>query len=130
VSEWEPDKVELFRPVGQREFDLIRESEFKAFPKQLAHQPILFPVLTNQYAEQIARDWNTKDEAAAFAGYVARFHVSRSFISEYEVHTVGSSDHREYWIPAEDLEELNRCLVGPIEIVATFVGTNNARLPS
>jgi hypothetical protein len=78
-------------------------------------------VLTYEYAEQIARDWNTRDEASGFTGYVVRFHVLRSFISGYEVHTVGSSDHREYWIPAADLQELNRCLVGPIEIVAKFV---------
>jgi hypothetical protein len=28
--------------------------------------------------------------------------------------------HQEYWIPAEDLPEFNRNLVGPIEVIAEF----------
>ena len=28
--------------------------------------------------------------------------------------------HQEYWIPAEDLDEFNRNIVGPIEVVAEF----------
>ena len=30
----------LFRPVGQKELDLIRESGFAAFPPRLPEQPI------------------------------------------------------------------------------------------
>ncbi len=33
---------------------------------------------------------------------------------------MGASVHREYWIPAEDLDELNRNIVGLIEVVAEF----------
>ena len=49
--------VILYCPVGQMEFELIRDSEFKSFPPRLAHKPIFYPVLTEQYAVQIARDW-------------------------------------------------------------------------
>jgi hypothetical protein len=28
--------------------------------------------------------------------------------------------HQEYWIPAGDLEEFNKNMVGPIEVVAEF----------
>jgi hypothetical protein len=52
----------LYRPVGQAEFDLVAASEFTAFPPRLPEQPIFYPVLTLECAEQIARDWNTKDE--------------------------------------------------------------------
>jgi hypothetical protein len=34
--------------------------------------------------------------------------------------TVGSSEHREYWISAADLEKLNKNIVGAIEVVAEF----------
>ena len=32
----------------------------------------------------------------------------------------GSRLHREYWIPAEELDEFNRHIAGPIEVVATY----------
>jgi len=88
----------------------------------LPEQPFFYPVLTRQYAEQIARDWNTKDPRSGYCGYVVRFRVRAEYLSYYETRTVGSSYHREYWIPAEHLDEFNRNLVGPIEVVIGFEG--------
>ena len=102
----------LFRPVGQKELDLIRESGYTAFPPRLFHQPIFYPVLNETYATQIARDWNTKDAASGYVGYVTRFQVQTDFLQRYTIHTAGSSQHQEYWIPAEDLAEFNRRIVG------------------
>ena len=114
--------VELFRPVGQRELELIREAECRAFPPRLEHQPIFYPVTTFDYAERIARDWNTKDAASGFVGYVTRFQVRADFLSRYPLQTVGGRACQEYWIPAEELEEFNRNIVGVIEVVAEFRG--------
>jgi hypothetical protein len=36
------------------------------------------------------------------------------------VQTVGSRLHREYWIPAEELERFNQHIIGKIEVVASF----------
>lgn len=102
------DVTTLYRPVGQAEFDLIRTSEFRQFPPRLPGQPFFYPVLSESYATQIARDWNTKDASSGSVGYVLCFGVRSEFLSDYEVHTVGSSEHREYWIPAADLEKLER----------------------
>jgi hypothetical protein len=102
--------------------DLVRASEFREFPPRLPEQPIFYPVLTEEYATQIARDWNTKDERSGFVGYVLRFQVRTGFLSKYDVHTVGSAGHREYWIPAGSLQELNANVVGEIEIVSEFRG--------
>lgn len=63
-------------------------------------------MLSEEYATQIARDWNTKDELSGHAGYVTRFHIRREFLDSYDIHAVGSSDHQEYWIPAEKLDEI------------------------
>ena len=52
----------LFRPVGQKEFDLIRESDFTAFPPRLPQQPIFYPVLNEHYATQIAPEWNANSQ--------------------------------------------------------------------
>lgn len=111
----------LFRPVGQREWELVAESGFRAFPPRLLEQPIFYPVLNEQYAAQIARDWNTKDATSSYIGYVLRFAVDAAFLSRYEVQTVGVGGlHEEYWIPADDLPAFNVAIVGTIETVQTF----------
>ena len=110
----------LFRPAGQKELALIAETEWKRFPPRLFWQPIFYPVLTEEYAERIARDWNTKDPNSGFVGYVLRFKVRDSFLGQFEVHEVGGRDCREYWIPAEDLDAFNDNIVGAIELVREF----------
>lgn len=114
--------VTLYRPVGQKERDLIAESGYTAFPPRLPEQPIFYPVLNEGYATQIARDWNTRDPFSGRVGYVTRFAVRADFLSHYEVRTVGASEHQEYWIPAADLPAFNAAIVGPIEVVAEFRG--------
>jgi len=42
--------MELFRPVGQAEYELIEQSGFKRFPPRLPEQPIFYPVLNEKYA--------------------------------------------------------------------------------
>lgn len=112
--------VVLYRPVGQFEYELIRDSGFRSFPPRLPHQPVFYPVLDFDYAAQIARDWDTRDAASGFRGYVLRFRVTKSFLDRYEIKQVGDRNHREYWIPAEELEAFNRNIVGNIECVAEF----------
>ncbi len=114
------EPVILFRPVGEKEFELLRASGMREFPPRLAWQPIFYPVLNEAYAVEIARDWNTKDPASGYAGYVTRFAVRPEFLARYAVQTVGARRHQEYWIPAEDLAELDRNIVGSIEVTAEF----------
>ena len=112
----------LFRPTGEAELRLIAATGFQRFPPRLTHQPIFYPVLERDYAVQIARDWNTRDAASGYAGYVTRFRVRASFLDRYPVRTVGGRSHREYWIPAEDLAAFNEQIVGRIEVVQEFRG--------
>ncbi len=109
--------VTLYRPTGSRELALIRDSEWSAFPPRLPEQPIFYPVVEEEYAIQIARDWNTRDGGT---GYVLRFQVQAEYIAQYPVQIAGSRIHREYWIPAEELAEFNRHIVGQIEIISEF----------
>jgi len=107
----------LFRPVGPAELALIAATGFRKFPPRLPAQPIFYPVLNEEYARQIARDWNVK---ASGAGYVTRFEVATAVLDAYPEQTVGGSIHRELWIPAEDLAEMNRNIIGQIEVIAEF----------
>ena len=113
--------VTLYRPIGPQELELIAKTEYREFPPRLPDQPIFYPVLNEEYATQIARDWNTK--YGSKIGYVARFQVKKEFLDRYEVKIVGSSVHQEYWIPAEDLPEFNRNIVGKIEVISVFHAT-------
>ncbi|HTQ11348.1 MAG TPA: hypothetical protein VMI31_14885 [Fimbriimonadaceae bacterium] len=109
----------LYRPVGQAELDLIEASGWRGFPPRLPIQPIFYPVVQLEYARQIARDWNTKDAASGFVGYVTAFEIDQAFLDRYEMQTVGSRGHQEYWIPAEDLPAFNAALVGLIRLIET-----------
>lgn len=111
--------ITLFRPVGLDELSLIRESGYAEFPPRLPEQPIFYPVLNEEYATQIARDWNARHSKHG-RGFVTRFRVRADFLKRYEIQTVGGSVHQEYWVPAEELTEFNRNIVGLIEVVAEF----------
>jgi hypothetical protein len=113
--------ITLYRPVGQKELDLICKSDYKEFPPRLPEQPIFYPVLNEEYATQIARDWNAKYNETK-VGYVTRFEVRKEYLDKYEVKVVGGSIHQEYWIPAEELKEFNRNIVGKIEVIAEYRG--------
>lgn len=113
------DTSTLYRPVGPEELHLITQSNYRAFPPRLPGQPIFYPVLSEEYAVQVARDWNATNPLIS-AGYVTKFHVNTAYLERFEVHTVGSALHRELWIPADQMSEFNANIVGPIEIIAEF----------
>jgi hypothetical protein len=109
----------LYRPVSAKEMRLIEESDRTAFQPGLARQPIFYPVLNEDYAIQIARDWNAllnEDKV----GFVARFRVRTASLHSCQGHVVGGSEHLEYWIQAEQLRNFNENIVGKIEMIAGF----------
>lgn len=111
----------LFRPVGEKEKELIEQSGFSKFPPRFDWQPIFYPVLNQRYAEEIAGKWNTKDADSGYKGYVTRFEIDDDYISAFHVHIVGASYHQELWIPAEELENFNNHIIGKIEIIKLLI---------
>jgi hypothetical protein len=111
------ETITLYRPVGPAELALIRESGWRRFPPRLPEQPIFYPVLNEEYATRIARDWNAKRDGG---GYVTRFRVKADFARRYPVRSAGAAVHKELWIPAEELSAFNDNIVGEIEVVAAF----------
>ena len=92
----------------------------RAFPPRLPDQPIFYPVLNFEYAEQIAREWNTKQ--SPYAGYVTTFAVDDEYANPFKAQQVGGRQHLELWVPAEDLPEFNRHIAPPIRVVAAHFG--------
>jgi len=108
------ETVTLYRPTGPSELQLIKNSGYKYWPPRLPEQPIFYPVTNEKYAKEIATRWNIKDSGV---GYVTRFKVKKSFMEHYKIEQVGASHHTEWWIPAEELDELNKNIVGLIEVI-------------
>ncbi|UOE48099.1 hypothetical protein MTO98_27175 [Mucilaginibacter sp. SMC90] len=114
--------ITLYRPVGPKELKLIEESGYKRFPKRLIEQPIFYPVMNEEYAIQIARDWNVP---ASGSGFVTKFDLPESYLRKFEVQNVGGAIHNELWVPAEELEEFNDHIVGNIIVTRSFYPENS-----
>lgn len=107
----------MYRPTGPAELKLLKDANFRRWPPRLPEQPIFYPVTNEQYAIDIATQWNIK---ASGVGYVTRFSVKKSFVDNYKIQKVGGAHHTEWWIPAEKLEELNDNIVGEIEVIGEY----------
>jgi hypothetical protein len=88
VTLFNTEKTFLFRPIDPEGLELIRQSGWSRFPPRLPEQPIFYLVLNEKY--------------------VTKFAVSNEYIKRFDIHIVGGSEHAEYWIPAEQLDEFNR----------------------
>ena len=111
------ETVTMFRPTGPEELELVRETGFKKWPPRLREQPIFYPVTNERYAAEIAERWNVKSSGV---GYVTKFEVRKEFAERYEIQIVGARHHAEWWIPAEEVDELNENIVGDIEVIAEY----------
>lgn len=107
----------LWRPTGPAELELVRESGWREWPPRLPEQPIFYPVLNEEYAVRIARDWNVPQDGV---GYVTRFEVETDFLARYPVQQAGGRTILELWVPAEELPEFNAHIVGTIEVTREF----------
>jgi hypothetical protein len=112
----------LYRPTGLRELELVAESGFRAWPPRLSDQPIFYPVLSVEYARKIARDWNAVDEFSGFVGFVTRFELEPTFARRYPAQIAAGRAHEELWVPAAELEEFNRHIIGGIEVIEAYPG--------
>ena len=113
--------VTLYRPIGPKELELIQKNGFKKWPPRLPGQPIFYPVTNEKYAIEITTKWNVPADGV---GYVTRFEVKKEFMDNYQVHRVGASHHTEWWIPADDLNQLNENIIGLIELIGEYKMSN------
>lgn len=107
----------LYRPVGTGELKLIAGSGYTAFPPRLPEQPIFYPVLNEKYACEIAFGWNVKYNED-HKGYVTKFEIDDDYAAAFEIHNVSAQHHNELWVPAEELPDFNRHIVGKIEVMS------------
>lgn len=111
------ETITLYRPTGPKEMALVEASGYRRWPPRLPEQPIFYPVTNEQYAVEIAQQWNVKESGI---GYVTRFDVRKAFMDNYQIQKVGAAHHTEWWVPAEDLEALNDNIMGTIEVIHEF----------
>ncbi len=113
----------LYRPVGEKELQLIAESGFKQFPPRLEWQPIFYPVLNEEYASEIASKWNTTDPFGNYVGFVTKFAITEEEFQKYTIENVGGKIHNELWVPSEKLTEFNKAIQKTIEVVKVYIGS-------
>ena len=111
----------LFRPIGPKELQLIADLDYRKFPPCLPEQPIFYTICNEEYAIEIAKDWNAKNDGA---GYVTQFAIKTAFLNDYERQLVGAEHHVEYWTPADKLEDFNNSLIGKIKVIHTYERSN------
>ena len=90
------ETVVLWRPTGPEELVLVEASGWRRWPARLPEQPIFYPVLNEEYATKIARDWNV---AHSGVGYVTRFRVHKEPLS---VACLSAGKHRQGGIDRKD----------------------------
>lgn len=122
--------MRLWRPIGPQELALIEASGWRRFPPRFPEQPIFYPVLSFEYAEQIARDWNSKNKAELGQGFVVEFEVDDEMAASYPAQTAGSSGHRELWVPADELESFNDSIQGGIRLVSRYENGQRVKEPA
>jgi hypothetical protein len=110
------ETVICYRPLGQKELELVKESGYRHWPPRLPDQSIFYPVTSEEYAIELTQ-WNITDFGK---GYVSKFLVNKNFMDRYPIKTVGAKRHTEWWVPAEDLAELNKNIFGGIEIIGEY----------
>jgi len=111
--------MKLYRPTGQAELDLVEAAGWQAWPPRLPDQPIFYPVLSFDYAEKIARDWNSVEAPPNNIGYVTEFEIDDATADRYPSQVAGGNEHLELWVPAEELSEFNAGIVGEIKVIAS-----------
>jgi hypothetical protein len=110
------------------ELRLVYEAGMKGFPPRKPEQPIFYPVLNLEYANEIAKRWNAESQSAS--GYVAKFNLDDKYGARFEPQKVGSSHHVELWVPSEELSRFNEHILPPILIVSAHFGENfKGRIP-
>lgn len=111
------DTVKLYRAVGPGQLQSIVAMGWKAFPPRRVSQRYFYPMLHASFAHKIAGDWNVRQSGV---GYVVGFKVRKAFLEGYSIYRIGGPEHREYRIPATDLDGLNANIVGDIELLGIY----------
>ena len=57
----------------------IFDFDLKCFPPRQRWQPILYVVENYEYAQKIAKDWNTKDKNSGFVGYILDIYYGEKY---------------------------------------------------
>lgn len=114
----DPAALLLYYPVGQPELDWIAASGWLEFPPCPLEQAVFAPALQPEYAAGLAQEWQVPSQDVA---YVLRFAVDADYAATFPVQTTGRPEQATLQVPAEELPDFNRQILGQIEVVA-FLG--------
>ncbi|MEN8671348.1 MULTISPECIES: hypothetical protein [unclassified Ketobacter] len=108
----------LFRPVGPGQLQAVLECDCRRFPARRPNQKFFYPLLHECFARRIAWQWHVLRSGV---GYITAFEVITDYLQTLPVFTLGGPEHREYRIPAAQLEAFNDQIVGRIHVVGVVL---------
>ena len=104
----------LYRPVGPGQLQAILESGSRRFPARRGNQKYFYPLLHESFARRIAKEWHLYRSGV---GYITAFQVQTEYLHQLPVYSLGLDEHREFRIPAAELDTFNQHIVGRISVV-------------
>lgn len=116
--------------MGLPELAQALDADAKAFPDRSPERPTFVLALSFEHAQRLASERHPAEAASGFAGFVADFDLDADYARRLEVRLVGEPvQHREIWLPADRLRELNTQLRSRIRTRAAFYGPAFVGLP-
>ena len=117
----------LYRPVGSKELELIKQSGYTKYPPRLPEQPIFYPVLNEKYANEITMKWNVRYDSSQ-KGYVTKFEIDDEYFQHFDIHTVGASYQQEIWVLAQAMEKMHQHMIGKIQVICEIYVNNGVSI--
>ena len=105
----------LYRPVGTKELELIKQSEYTKYPARLPEQSIFYPVLNAKYNDD-------------HKGYVTKFEIDDEYFQHFDIHTVGASYQQEIWVLAQAMEKMHQHMIGKIQVICEIYVNNGVSI--
>lgn len=119
-----PNTLTLYKNLSPQQFAGAIKNDWRRFARLPEEQLIFSPKLYRAHAEMLARQL---DACMHTAGYVVAFSVDAEYMQRFSCKSLAYDEQLEYWIPAEEILDLNQHINGNIYPVAMFIADKAAR---
>lgn len=105
--------TKVFIPLDKLEMNWVKLNNFKHVPRPAVPGSFLFLSVSEESPKNTALSYSSDVESGC-KGYVVAAYVKKEFLERYKM----NEDH--WFIPDEDVGELNTCIVGKVEVVHSY----------
>ena len=121
------ETITLYQALSPRQLAALIRADWRRIEPGWAGEQFIYLKLCQRYAEMIARQ---SEVPLHGAGYVVRLVLPAAVLGHYQLETVAYEDHLEYRLPIDELQEVNRHLIGDVKPVSAFLNNESYSIPS